>query len=101
MQEYLIIYKKGNGNIIERKRSTLPEHEVGEYTSMGWKILDIKYLFNDEVYNTYNEYRNAIKKFYKYDYIKRKISRSIKKNVWKLMFILYSILSFTVLLVKH
>ena len=48
----LVIYQKKNGDIIERKRATFPEHQIGEYTSMGWKILDIKHEYKNKYYSS-------------------------------------------------
>lgn len=46
----LITYQKRNGETIERKRATGIRYKVGEYTSMGWKVLDIKYGLNGKYY---------------------------------------------------
>ena len=54
---YAVFYKKQNGEVIIRKRSTLPPYAIGGCTSMGWKILDIKYVYNGNYYNG-AEYRN-------------------------------------------
>lgn len=44
MYKYMVIYRKTNGDIIYRARSTKPEYEVGQQTSMGWEVLDIRRL---------------------------------------------------------
>lgn len=41
-EHYKVIYQKANGETFERIRKTLPPTRIGEETSMGWKILDIK-----------------------------------------------------------
>lgn len=58
---YKVIYQKGNGEVFERLRVTLPIQKVGEYTSMGWRILDIQYYCQYRWYSTteYNEYKRA------------------------------------------
>ena len=47
---YKVIYQKTNGEIFERNRTTLPDTKIGDYSSMGWKVLDIK------IYNQYRWY---------------------------------------------
>lgn len=42
MYNYLVLYRKNNGEIIYRARRTRPDYKIGELTSMGWKVLDIK-----------------------------------------------------------
>lgn len=100
MKEYLVYYKKGNGEIIQRNRSTLPEYKIGESTSMGWLVMDIKYVLNGNIYDTVKDYNLAIKKLYRFDHTKRNIRNAIRNNMWKFIFILYSALTFTVLVVK-
>lgn len=60
-EHYKIIYQKQNGDIFERNRTTLPTQRIGEYTSMGWKILDIKYYCQYKWYTTdeYYDYKVA------------------------------------------
>ena len=45
-----ITYQKRDGSIIQKYRKTLPPYKVGETTSMGWKVLDIKYEYNGNYY---------------------------------------------------
>ena len=47
----LITYKKRNGEIIERIRTTGIPYKIGEVTSMGWLVLDIKYNFRGKFYS--------------------------------------------------
>lgn len=63
---YKIIYKKANGEIIERERTTLPIQKIGEDTSMGWRILDIQYYFLHKWYSIteYNAYKKAKRLYY-------------------------------------
>ena len=72
---YLVEYQKSNGDIIYRKRNTLPNYKIGDYTSMGWIIKDIKFQFNCQYYslkdyhrkkNKYKQYHKIIKKVYLY-----------------------------------
>ena len=62
---YQVTYQKANGEIFYRIRNTLPRYRIGEETSMGWKLLDVKY-------GIYNEYYSFI------DY--KRIMRSKKKK---------------------
>lgn len=59
-----IWYQKRNGEVFQRIRSTPIEHRVGEYTSMGWKVLAIKYLYGKRFYSK-DEYDYLIDKHYK------------------------------------
>lgn len=38
---FLITYKKRNGELLYRKRMSIP-CGIGQITSMGWKVIDIK-----------------------------------------------------------
>lgn len=61
---YKIIYQKSNGEIFERHRNTIPNTKIGEYTSMGWLILDIKKYFQYRWYSLateYYEYKQAVR----------------------------------------
>lgn len=49
--DYIITYKKTNGEILMRPRKSLLDLEVGETTSMGWKVLDIHYRYNGNYYH--------------------------------------------------
>lgn len=42
MYNYLVLYRKNNGDVIYRARRTKPHYKIGDKTSMGWKVLDIK-----------------------------------------------------------
>lgn len=57
----LITYQKNNGNIIYRERKTPLQYKIGDITSMGWKVLNIEYKYNDKFYSKY-EYNLLIKK---------------------------------------
>lgn len=43
-------YQKANGEVIQRIRNTYPSYRVGQTTSMGWKVLSIKYNYNGKYY---------------------------------------------------
>lgn len=48
---HIITYKKSNGDIIYRGRQSLPEAQIGEETSMGWKVMDIHYEYDGNYYH--------------------------------------------------
>ena len=77
---YQITYKKRNGEIFNRIRSTLPTQLIGQETSMGWQILDIKYGLNNNFYS-FSEYKQKINKSKKYTHIKNNILNFLKKYV--------------------
>lgn len=74
---YQIEYKKRNGEIIKRIRNTLPG-KIGETTSMGWIIMDIKYAFKDKYYSL-RDYQILFKKQSKINRINRTINKFLKK----------------------
>ena len=75
---YLIEYQKANGDILYRTRNTLPSSGIGEKTSMGWLVKDIKYKFNNKYYSAsdYHRLQSKLKSILK---TKRIIYRLIKK----------------------
>lgn len=48
-----ITYQKDNGCIFQRYRTTPLPYKIGEITSMGWKVLNIEYLYKDKYYSEY------------------------------------------------
>lgn len=57
----LVTYQKENGCIIKRKRKTMLPYKVGQETSMGWKVLNIEYEYDNKYYQEY-EYNMLIYK---------------------------------------
>jgi len=51
MYRYLVLYRKNNGEIIYRARTTIPQHKTGEVTSMGWTVVDIRRLHKGRTYS--------------------------------------------------
>lgn len=82
---YQITYKKQNGVVFNRIRNTLPVQTVGEVTSMGWIILDIKKNLNGKYYSHHEYYTLLNKKNTHYKTIKN-IKKYIKKYA---LYILY------------
>ena len=88
-----ITYQKRDGSIMQRFRKTILPYKIGDITSMGWKVLNIEYEYNDKYY-TYYEYNMLIHKN-KQRYIKRKqIKEFCHKKVKSL---LYYIIGFIIL----
>lgn len=56
-----ITYQKQNGCVFQRFRNTLPPYEIGETTSMGWKVLNIEYEYRNKYYSQY-EYNRLLYK---------------------------------------
>lgn len=56
-----MIYKKGNGTLIYRTSKTKPIYNIGQTTSMGWLVLDIKRLYKGKLLS-FSEYDSVIMK---------------------------------------
>lgn len=56
---FLVIYQKTSGEIIYRTLTAIPKYNKGDITSMGWKVLDIKRMYNGKLYTNY-EYRSHL-----------------------------------------
>lgn len=48
---YMVIYQKNNNDLIYRANKTRPAYNIGDKTSMGWKVLDIQRLHNGKCYS--------------------------------------------------
>lgn len=57
----LITYEKRDGSILKRNRNTILPYNIGDTTSMGWKVLNIEYLYKNKYYPEY-EYNVLIAK---------------------------------------
>lgn len=55
---YQITYQKRNGVLFDRIRNTIPG-KVGQTTSMGWIIMDIKYSWGNKYYS-YEDYKRIL-----------------------------------------
>ena len=75
---FMITYQKTNGEVFYRKRKSLMGLRIGETTSMGWLVVDVKYWFKNGYYSL-REYQ--IKRDY---YFKRKhLSRTLNQFFMK------------------
>ncbi len=54
----MITYQKNNGDIFFRARNSLAELSIGCETSMGWKVIDIHYLYEGNYYR-YADYERV------------------------------------------
>lgn len=59
LYRFMIIYQKSSGEIIYRTCKSRPTYQVGDKTSMGWKVLDIKNMYKGNTYKSY-DYRQVI-----------------------------------------
>lgn len=48
-----ITYQKRDGSIMQRYRNTPLPYNIGDETSMGWKVLNIQYEFKNNYYPHY------------------------------------------------
>lgn len=48
-----ITYQKKDGCIIQKIRNTMLPYKIGDTTSMGWKVLNIEYEYNNQYYPEY------------------------------------------------
>lgn len=74
---YLITYQKSNGEVFCRIRNTMPQCGIGKETSMGWKLIDVKYSFKGGYYSL-RECNKLQRRQYKKDHIKRTILNIFK-----------------------
>lgn len=88
---YLITYKKRSGELIYRKRNTLPGY-IGQETSMGWIIENIEYLFGNKYYSL-KDYQLLMEKRNVKKYYSNKLEIFFKKYSTILTIILLIILA--------
>lgn len=86
-----ITYQKRNGDIIERDITGFTTHRVGEVTSMGWKIIDIKHKYKGKYYSL-NKYDKIVQRQWNIEKklidLKRKIY-TIFKEISNLIVIIF------------
>lgn len=51
-----ITYQKRDGSIFQRIRKKMIPYQIGDTTSMGWKVLNIEYKYKDKYYQVYQYY---------------------------------------------
>lgn len=86
-----ITYQKRDGSIIQRYRNTMLPYKIGDETSMGWKVLNIEYEYNNKYYPEY-EYSMLIHKK-KQTCIKRQLAREVYiKELKNLLYCIIAVL---------
>lgn len=58
---YMIIYKKYNGDLLYRSVQGMPRYKKGERTSMGWTVMDIQKMYKGKLYSI-SEFDNKLSK---------------------------------------
>lgn len=92
-----ITYQKRDGTIMQKLRKTTLPYEIGDTTSMGWKVLNIEYEYRGKYYN-YFDYSMIINKNKKRIVKKREIKELCLKTTRSLLnFIIYFILGIIIL----
>ena len=56
-----VTYQKNDGCIIQRERTTMLPYQLGDITSMGWKVLNIERKYKDAYYSLH-EYNTLLEK---------------------------------------
>lgn len=90
-----ITYQKKDGSVMQRFRNTTLPYKIGDETSMGWKVLNIEYEYNNKYYPEYKY--NIIKQKRKKAYFKRK--KTIELCTKELKTFLYCIIATIVIYV--
>lgn len=86
-----ITYQKRDGSIMQRIRNTTLPYKIGEITSMGWKVLNIEYEYNNKYYSYY-EYNKLIHRN-KQRYMKKKQFKELcLKNAKSLLYYILGII---------
>jgi len=71
----VITFQKSNGDIIMRPRFGTYGLQIGDETSMGWKVIDIHYQFSDGNYYHEDDYsRKLLENKKKKDPLKKRIA---------------------------
>lgn len=92
-----ITYQKRDGTIMQKLRKTTLPYEIGDITSMGWKVLNIEYEYRGKYYD-YFDYSMIIHKNKKRIVKKREIKKlCLIKAKSFLNFIIYFILGLIIL----
>lgn len=97
--KYLIVYKKKSGQVIYRYVTTIPKYKVGDKTSMGWQVLDIKNMYKGKFYSPIS-YSNEIKKRNIFVKISDKLNELQHNYTFNNIFNLLSIYTFLKICVK-
>ena len=82
--------------MFQRMRETALPYKIGEETSMGWKVLNIEYEYNNEFYSEHDYYKMIQKrkdKFIKRKHIEDTLKRELKSFLYSfiVVIILYTL----------
>ena len=86
-----ITYQKENGSIFQRIRKTDLPYKIGDTTSMGWKVLNIEYGYNNKYYPSYEYYSLIHKSINRHRKKKRIKEIFIEKTITLLNYIIWFI----------
>lgn len=75
-----ITYQKNDGCIFQKHRNTILPYKIGDTTSMGWKVLNIEYEYNNKYYPEY-EYNVLVYKNRQISNKKKQIIELCKKEI--------------------
>lgn len=84
-----ITYQKNDGSIIYRLRKTMLPYDIGDTTSMGWKVLNIEYKYKDKYYQVYQYYMLISKDRERYKRKQQIINFCIKSTKSLLYYIIW------------
>lgn len=83
---YMVIYKKYNGDLLYRANKNYPHYKIGQKTSMGWEVVDIKRMYKGNTYSI-NEFDNMLTRKYSYKVLINKIAHIDYATLFKLILI--------------
>lgn len=83
---YMVIYKKYNGELLYRANKNIPQYKIGQKTSMGWEVVDIKKMYKGKTYSI-SEFDNMLSRKYSYKLIINKIAHIDYTTLFKLLLI--------------
>lgn len=83
---YMVIYKKYNGDLLYRTNKNKPNYKIGQKTSMGWEVVDIKRMYKGNTYSI-NEFDNMLTRKYSYRVLINKIAHIDYATLFKLILI--------------
>lgn len=84
-------YQKKNGEIIRRTISSFSPYRIGDTNSYGWKVIDIKYNYNNKYYPK-SEYDALVYKSLNRSRIISRYKRSFVKFYKELIYVVYLLL---------
>lgn len=86
-----ITYKKNDGTIFQRYRKTSLPYKIGEETSMGWKVLNIEYEYQNNYYSE-SEYNKIMYEIKQNIIRKNQIINNLKNEIKKFLYYFIAII---------